>query len=148
MHDAHGHVLEHGWSLQAVDLVGSKSIAEVVERIEAYVRSRPEILADEDMWIEGLGWDQTLWAPPAFPTAADLKTPLLANRLIALRRVDVHAMWLSERAMEQVESRGLPRETPGGLILRDAEGRPTGVLVDRAMELASELGSSAKPLSV
>jgi predicted amidohydrolase YtcJ len=53
----------------------------------------------------------------------------------------VHALWLSERALGEVEAAGLPQpgvDIPGGLVLRDAAGRPTGVLIDKAMDYARQ----------
>ncbi|PWN43094.1 amidohydrolase 3 [Ceraceosorus guamensis] len=141
LQDAHGHVLELGWSISSVNLVGASSVQEIIERVENYVEARPDVLADEDLWIEGLGWDQTRWSPPIFPAASDLASSrLLANRRISLRRVDVHALWLSPRALADVE-RGarFPRpdqDVPGGLVVRAPDGSPTGILIDRAMEFA------------
>ncbi|CEH13021.1 amidohydrolase partial [Ceraceosorus bombacis] len=141
LQDAHGHVLELGWSISSVNLVGASSVQEIIERIENYIEARPDVLANEDLWIEGLGWDQTRWSPPIFPAASDLASSrLLAHRRISLRRVDVHALWLSPRALADVE-RGarFPRpdqDVPGGLVVRAPDGSPTGILIDRAMEFA------------
>ncbi|EPQ30943.1 uncharacterized protein PFL1_01841 [Pseudozyma flocculosa PF-1] len=161
--DAHGHVLDYGWSRTVVDLVGSTSKHQVVQRIEDFVRKSPELLAyalsptsdhrpgdaDADVrWIEGLGWDQTKWPDPVFPTAADLSSsPLLRKFAISLRRIDVHAIWLSQVALDLVENqaKGFPRSPAddhrieGGLVVRDAAGRPTGVLIDNAMNLAYQV---------
>ncbi|PWY98913.1 hypothetical protein BCV70DRAFT_192949 [Testicularia cyperi] len=153
--DAHGHILDYGWSLKVVDLVGARSVDEVVRRLEAYVRRDPRLSAFANgestanvPWLEGLGWDQTKWSPPIFPTAKDLsKSPVLRNFPISLRRVDVHALWLSEKALALVSEGavGFPKSPAedhridGGLVLRDDAGNPTGILIDHAMNLAYQV---------
>ncbi|KAL0068932.1 hypothetical protein AAF712_003925 [Marasmius tenuissimus] len=107
-------------------------LEEVIERVKAYIIARPDI--PEDRWIEGMGWNQEKWPEARFPTAADLDAdPLLKGRPIALRRVDGHATWVSSRVLELMGD--LPSEVEGGIIVRDEEGRPTGVFVDNAIDL-------------
>lgn len=136
--DAHAHVLQYGHSVQ-LSLEGSSSIAEIVHRIKAYINSHPDVLNDSTRWIEGMGWDQTKWEIQDFPTAADISSdPLLKDRPIVLYRIDVHAAWLSERALEltRVAQGGtLPSKVDGGDIIRDSKGTETGVLIDNAMSL-------------
>lgn len=65
---------------------------EILNKIRHYVQATP---LDPGAWIEGQGWDQTLWGGD-FPTAADLdKDPLLKDKPIVLARTDVHAYWVS-----------------------------------------------------
>ncbi|KAJ8488240.1 hypothetical protein ONZ45_g14029 [Pleurotus djamor] len=80
-----------------------------------------------------MGWDQTKWPGAQFPTAHDLSDPLLEGRPVALRRVDGHAIWVSSAVLDMMGN--LPTEVDGGLIVRDADGSPTGVFVDNAMNL-------------
>lgn len=57
---------------------------------------------------------------------ADLDNePLLKGRLISLTRVDGHARWVSN-AVLQLIAKDLPTQVPGGLIVRDEDGAPTG----------------------
>ncbi len=79
-----------------------------------------------------MGWDQNLFPTKEFPTAADLETSLiLRGKKICLARVDVHAEWVSRAVLDELEARpgGLPDVVEGGLIVRDKDGRPTGVFV-------------------
>ncbi|CDW97995.1 hypothetical protein, partial [Sporisorium scitamineum] len=72
-------------------------------------------------WIEGIGWDQTKWTPSEFPTATDLSRSTLLRRFpIVLRRVDVHALWLSEVGI--------------GMVMRGAKGFPSSPREDRSVE--------------
>ncbi|KAJ6497741.1 amidohydrolase family-domain-containing protein [Mycena sanguinolenta] len=131
--DAHAHLLQQGYKMQ-LQLDSARSVQEVIERIKAYIHAHPDVHADPDRWIEGMGWDQTKWPGAEFPTAADLSSdPLLRGRPILLLRVDVHAAWVSERVLEILGP--LPSEVGGGKIIRDASGEPTGIFVDNAMTL-------------
>ena len=80
-----------------------------------------------------MGWDQTALGGQ-FPTAADLDaSSVLAAVPIALVRIDVHAVWLNGAALARLGA--LPDEVPGGEIIRDVSGAPTGILLDDAMDL-------------
>ncbi|KAG6844297.1 hypothetical protein H0H87_008078 [Tephrocybe sp. NHM501043] len=131
--DAHAHILEYGFMTQ-LPLFGTKGLPEILNRVKAYVHSHPDIENDKTKWIEGMGWDQTKWPTAQFPTAADLESDLvLRGRPISLTRVDGHAKWVSQHVLELMGD--LPDNVDGGFIVRDADGRPTGVFVDNAMAL-------------
>ncbi|MGH7726152.1 MAG: amidohydrolase [Candidatus Eiseniibacteriota bacterium] len=127
--DAHGHVAGLGFALVRVVFEGTRSADEVAGRVrEAAARS------PGSAWILGRGWDQNDWEKKAFPdrTTLDRVAP---DRPVWLRRVDGHAGWANSKALALA---GVTRETPdpeGGRILRDEQGEPTGILVDRAMGL-------------
>jgi predicted amidohydrolase YtcJ len=135
--DAHAHLQELGLSLRRADLTDTPSPAAVVERLKAFV-------ADHDLpgdgWLRGHGWDQTDWSPPRFPTREDLDAAF-PERPVWLTRTDVHAGWANTAALAATV--GLDRlqemsDPDGGRIRRDADGRPTGVLVDAAMALVED----------
>lgn len=137
--DAHGHILNYGLSLLRVDLTGTRSEQEAVQRVADFATRNPDI-----EWVQGRGWNQVLWDSNAFPEAASLDAAI-GDRPIWLSRVDGHAGWANGAALRIA---GIDLQTPdpdGGQIIRDAEGRPTGVLVDNAMRLVS---SKIPPLSV
>jgi len=126
--DAHLHLTRVGLDLSEVDLNHLNSFEAVVERTAAYARSSP------DAWILGDGWDQNRWPGRAFPTQAALSAAI-PDRPVALSRVDGHAVLANARAMELA---GIDKSTPappGGRILRDAQGSPTGVFIDAAQSL-------------
>ncbi|KAL4063973.1 amidohydrolase family-domain-containing protein [Scleroderma yunnanense] len=134
--DAHAHVLLYGSVKMNVDLAGCTSKQEALERLVSYVKSHPAILNDPSRWIRGMGWDQTLWKTPEYPHADDFDTePFLRGRRIHLSRVDGHAAWVSNRALQLMGH--LPKSVDGGEIIRDSSGKPTGILVDNAMSLVS-----------
>ncbi|MBI3844353.1 MAG: amidohydrolase [Planctomycetes bacterium] len=132
--DAHGHMLGLGEALVRVDLVGTSSYAEVIERTSTRAASTPQ-----QNWVLGRGWDQNDWSEKAFPTHAALseRTP---DHPVFLRRVDGHAGLANAAALLLA---GVTRDTKdpdGGRILRDpATGEPTGVFVDNAMDLVERV---------
>lgn len=127
--DAHAHLTGLGYALMQADLVGARSMAEVLERLTAFAANLPD-----GAWLLGRGWDQNLWPGKAFPTAADLDAAF-PTRPVWLERVDGHAGWANSVAMRRV-SRDLMGDwqPDGGRIVR-ASGKPTGVFVDAAAAL-------------
>jgi predicted amidohydrolase YtcJ len=131
--DAHGHVMGLGYRAAQVNLEGTRSVQEALDRVKAYAENNPD--AD---WILGRGWNQVLWAENAFPTGADLDA-ISDGRPIYLTRVDGHAAWANSVALGMS---GISRETvdpQGGLIIRDRRGDPTGILIDNAMNIVDSV---------
>lgn len=125
----HAHLTSLGAALEQVDLKGAASFDEVVARVQAAAAKLPA-----GSWVAGRGWDQNLWPDKAFPHHAALSAAV-PEHPVALRRVDGHAVLTNARGLRLA---GITRGTddpPGGRILRDASGEPTGVLVDGAEEL-------------
>ncbi|HBN53107.1 MAG TPA: amidohydrolase [Stenotrophomonas sp.] len=131
--DAHAHLVGLGNALAQADLTGARSRAEVVERLKAFEKT----LAPGE-WLLGAGWDQNRWDDTAFPTAADLDAAF-PERPVYLERIDGHAGWVNGAALRIAEKAGKllsgDWQPEGGRILRDAAGKPTGVLVDGASSL-------------
>jgi predicted amidohydrolase YtcJ len=128
LHDAHLHLEGIGARERQVDLRGARSTAELRTRVQAFLVENPHASA-----VSGRGWDQSLFPGGAYPTARDLEG--LTTLPIVLRRVDGHAAVVNDVVLSRA---GLTRETrdpDGGQVVRDAEGAPSGVLVDNAMGL-------------
>ncbi len=130
--DAHGHVLGYGLSLLRTQLRGSQSEADAVSRVVDFRKQNPDLT-----WIQGRGWNQVLWPTKTFPTAKSLDK-YFPDTPVWLRRIDGHAGWANSAAMKLA---GIDKNTQapdGGEIIRDANGEPTGVLIDNAMDLISQ----------
>ncbi len=128
LHDAHLHLLGVGRRCETVDLLGVASPEEARERVAAFAAAHPEAAV-----IEGRGWDQNLFSDSRFPSWRDLDGA--AERPVHLRRVDGHASWVNRALLDLA---GLDAATPdpeGGRLLRDADGVPSGILVDNAADL-------------
>lgn len=126
--DSHGHMRGLGGLLESRDLRHVKTVAEIA----AYVKQQAAGGAAGE-WVVGRNWDQTNWGGQ-FPSAADLDA-VVADRPVFLTRVDGHAGWANSKALALA---GIDDKTPdpaGGKILRGADGRATGILVDRAQGL-------------
>jgi predicted amidohydrolase YtcJ len=130
--DAHLHLAEGGLSLDRVDLTTSVSLAEGL----ASVRAAHGALADPDAWLQGHGWQSDRWG--GWPTADGLE-PVAPGRPVALWAHDHHALWVSRRALEIASIATGRADPPGGIIRRDDEGRPTGILHESAARLVMDV---------
>lgn len=132
--DAHGHVMGLGLSLMRANLVDTTSKADVLARLRDFEKT----LKAND-WLLGSGWDQNDWPDTAFPTSADLDA-VFPNRPVWLERVDGHAGWANTAALHALAASPAGKEMldsgkiDGGKVLAGADGKPTGILVDGAME--------------
>lgn len=136
MTDAHAHVAGLGQALRNVDLVGTRSVDEVIARVVERARRTP---AGE--WIVGRGWDQNNWGDTRMPTHEALSRAV-PNHPVVLTRVDGHASFANAQAMRLANVTRASEDPSGGTILRDANGEPTGVFIDNAMRL---VGSRVPP---
>lgn len=127
--DAHGHVLSYGLSLLRVDLVGTETEQEAVQRVADFAEQSAQL-----EWIQGRGWNQVLWDSNEFPSASSLDATL-PDKPIWLSRVDGHAGWANTAAMELAGVDRRTEDPDGGQIIRDEDGNPTGVFIDNAMAL-------------
>lgn len=130
--DAHVHFL--GWSLgrQQVQLAGTRSKAEMLVRIAERAQSLPA-----DAWIVGQGWNESFWGETAFPTRQDLDAVTGSDQPALFSRSDMHAAVANSAALHRAGITPATPDPPGGLIDRDADGQPTGVLRELAMGLVS-----------
>jgi predicted amidohydrolase YtcJ len=122
--DAHCHFYGLGLNQQVVDLVGTSSFEEILEKVVAFQKERPS------NFIMGRGWDQNDWEVKEFPTKAQLDE-LFPDTPVALERIDGHALVVNQKALDLA---GIIEETEvsGGEIVKK-DGKITGVLVDNPM---------------
>jgi predicted amidohydrolase YtcJ len=134
--DAHSHLAGLGQALSQVDLTAAPTYDEVIRRVREAAAKMPA-----GTWIEGRGWDQNLWPEKEFPTQ-DALSAAVPDHPVWLTRVDGHAALVNARAMEILgigPSAGDIADPPGGRFLRDMEGRPTGVMIDNAMDIGNKI---------
>jgi predicted amidohydrolase YtcJ len=131
MIDAHVHLLNLGNSLRNVDLVGTTSYDEVIARVVSRARETPP-----GTWIQGRGWDQNDWGVTQFPTHEALSRAV-PNHPVVLTRIDGHATLVNAAAMRAANVTGQTQDPAGGRIEKNADGSPTGVLVDAAMGIVN-----------
>lgn len=129
--DAHAHFYQLGLGLQEVDLRGTTSKEDVIERIAAF---EPYKTSE---FIVARGWDQNDWSDQSYPTKEDLDV-VFPDVPVALQRVDGHALWVNSKALSlaDIAASGM---VPGGMIMGDGQGRPNGILVDAPCDRIFEL---------
>ena len=125
--DAHAHFVGYGKSLFQVDLFGTTSWEEAVERVKVFAAAHPELA-----WIEGRGWDQNKWPGKKYPTNALLNT-LFPNTPVVLQRIDGHAAIANQKAFDVAGVK--PGQTIVGGEVETKNGVLTGVLIDNAKGL-------------
>lgn len=125
--DAHSHFLGYGLASSQLDLIGTTSFEDVLNRIDSYHSK------NESTWIQGRGWDENDWETSNFPHN-DLLEDRFPNLSIALKRIDGHAILVSKSVLKAA---GINKSTTinGGLIVLGEDGEPTGVLLDKAISL-------------
>ena len=124
--DAHGHIFAYANQKMSVDLVGCKSMSEVIYRCEKYLSLTGK------KFIVGRGWDQTLFSSKEMPDYKVLSEKF-KNIPVCLYRIDGHAALVNEYLLSKS---GITEQTqvPGGDVqLKD--GKPSGILLDNAMNL-------------
>ena len=131
--DAHGHVLDLGFEGVQIQLFGTTSLPEAQRKIQSFAKTHPD-----SPWLLGGGWNQVQWKIGRFPTAQELDAEV-SDRPVVLDRVDGHAKWLNTKALQAA---GITKDTPdpvGGRIEHGGDGSPSGVLVDKAMDLIDKV---------
>jgi predicted amidohydrolase YtcJ len=131
--DAHVHLGGAGADLLAVQLNGADSVAKVQKRVADAVALRKQ-----GEWIKGSGWDQTLWPEKKFPNREQLDVVAPRNPVF-LTHISGHVAVANSLALKLA---GITKDTPnpaGGVIERDADGEPTGVLEEGAAMLLVEM---------
>jgi predicted amidohydrolase YtcJ len=131
--DSHVHFLGGGMQLDNVDLRQAPSPQEFARLIGERARKTPP-----GEWVLGGDWDDQVWNPPALPTrqlldAVSPATPVFVNRF------DGHMAVANTVALKQAGVTAATPDPPGGVIVRDAAGNPTGLLKDAAMGLVNRV---------
>jgi predicted amidohydrolase YtcJ len=131
--DAHAHFLNYGLSLQNADLVDTKSWDEVLQRLQQFKQQKS---IQSGQWITGRGWDQNDWAIKEFPDKQKLDS-LFPDNPVLLTRVDGHAAVANSKALQLANVQAGQKITGGDIELKN--GQPTGILIDNAIDLVSNV---------
>lgn len=123
--DAHCHFYRMGLQQQKVDLEGTTSYDDVLERLVEFQKEK------NTNYITGRGWDQNDWDIKEFPTKEKLDE-LFPNTPVAVTRVDGHALLVNQAALDLTEITNETKVTGGEIIKKN--GKITGVLIDSAMD--------------
>jgi predicted amidohydrolase YtcJ len=136
--DAHVHFLEGGRQLDSIQLNDATSAQEFSRRIGERAKATPH-----GEWVLGGDWDETKWTPARLPTRGliDAVTP---DTPVWVTRYDGHMGLANSVALKLAKIDAGTPDVPGGEIVRDAQGNPTGALKDAAQDL---LTRAIPPLS-
>jgi predicted amidohydrolase YtcJ len=125
--DAHVHFVDGGAQLDYLDLKDAATPEEFARRIGERAKGMG---AGE--WMLGGNWDDQNWTPARLPTKERID-PLTPSTPVFLGRYDGHAALANSQALKLAAITARTPDPPGGEIVRDAQGNPTGVLKDAAM---------------
>jgi predicted amidohydrolase YtcJ len=160
--DSHCHFYEYGRGLQELDLVGTKSFDEIVEKVKSYSKT------NSNEWIVGRGWDQNDWEKKEYPDRYQLDK-LFPNTPVFLERIDGHAALVNAEALRRANIKSNTRINGGvieiDLITKEQGGEevwldkesaeeiahmhypiamPSGILIDNAVQLVKQVIPKAK----
>ena len=130
--DAHLHWEAQAQAMRSVNVFEAPDKEVAVERVRERVSETP---AGE--WIQGQGWAQDLWLDRAFPSKADLDEAA-PHHPVYLSAKSGHAAWVNTAALKRAGITSSTGDPVGGQISRDADGAPTGILLETAMDLVGE----------
>jgi predicted amidohydrolase YtcJ len=127
--DAHLHFIQGGAQLDQVALTDASTPQEFAKRIAAQVSKTPK-----GQWVLGGRWDETKWPDPQLPTSQQVD-PVTGDTPIFVERYDGHQALANSAAMKLAGVSAKTPDIPGGVIMRDGSGNPTGIFKDAAQEL-------------
>ena len=120
--DAHTHIASAGQQKLTIDLDGTKSLAEMQQRIKTFAST-----AKSGTWLQGGGWDHTVWPTKTLPTRADIDA-VTADHPAVFSRTDGHIVVANSAALAAAGITSKTPDPPGAKIDRDASGEPTGIV--------------------
>jgi len=137
--EGHGHFTGLGRSLTTLDLTAARSWEEIVELVAVAAATR-----EPESWIVGWGWHQEKWNTTpqklveGYPTHDLLSRAVPDHRVMLKHAAGNHGGIVNAKLLEHCGIDSDTPDPPGGTILRDADGRPTGVLREEAYALVLE----------
>jgi predicted amidohydrolase YtcJ len=131
--DAHVHFVDGGRQLDNVQLKDAATQQEFARRISEHAH---HIAKGE--WILGGDWDDQSWNPPALPTK-ELIDKVTPETPVFVSRYDGHMGLANSVALKLAGITAATQDPPGGSIVRDAQGNPTGALKDAAMAFVTRV---------
>lgn len=131
--DAHTHLGDGGRTRLNVDLTGTKSLSEMLEKVRGFAKAAPQ-----GHWLTGGNWDHTLWAKKVLPTRQDLDK-VTGEHPAFLGRIDGHIAVANSAALAAAGITASTKPPQGGAIDLDAQGQPTGILRESAQGLVEKV---------
>jgi hypothetical protein len=137
--DAHVHFYSGGASLAGPQLRYAKSQQEFRDTLAEFARHQPA-----GQWIQGGNWDHENWQPAVLPTH-QLIDAVTSRNPVFVSRLDGHMSLANALALKLAGVDRNTKDVPGGVIVRDAQGEPTGILKDAAQDLVERVIPAPSP---
>jgi predicted amidohydrolase YtcJ len=125
--DSHVHFVDGSSSLTEVQLKYARSLQDFAQRLGDYARQLPK-----GEWVTGGNWDEESFTTPEIPTKATIDA-LTPSTPVFVSRYDGHMALANSAALRLAGVDAKTPDVPGGVIVRDKNGDPTGLLKDAAM---------------
>ena len=132
LHDNHIHLIQAGILEKYEKLYSTTSKEDAARRIARFAETIPD-----EKWVMGVGFRRMSWEDTSMPDAGTLDA-VIADRPVFLMDEELHMAWLNSRGLQEC---GIDKNTEapdGGIICRDENGEPTGVLLENAVALAAK----------
>lgn len=127
--DAHVHFMSGGFQLSSLDLRDANTPQEFADRIREFAAQLPR-----GRWVTGGDWDHERWPDAKLPTR-ELIDKFTPDTPVFVNRLDYHMALANSLALKLAGVTRASEDPDGGVIVRDANGEPTGVLKDAAQNL-------------
>lgn len=137
INDAHLHAMGLGTSQPPLTLDVGRDAVDSIAAIRDVV-AQAVATKERGEWIRGRGWDQGYLAEARYPTRHDIDE-VSPDHPVHLTEWSHHAVWVNSKALELA---GITRDTvapPGGEIVKDGAGEPTGLLLEGAAGLVGRV---------
>ena len=132
-HDSHLHLYGYALTKSMADLSGLNGIDELESRLRKHIR---DLNPAEGAWLIGRGWDQTPYREGRMPDRHDLDRVSTRHPMMLTRKCG-HVSVLNSAALKAAGIYEQPPLVEGGLVELGADGKPTGILKENAMELVT-----------
>jgi hypothetical protein len=135
--ESHVHFIELALRAAQVEATEARSAGEVIELVRAKLNASDSTTpARSGAWIRGGGWDANIWTDGVTPHRA-LLDAVMPETPVALDSKALHAVWVNSVALRIAGIDATTLDVPGGVIERDADGVPTGILHENAVDLVA-----------
>ncbi|RWR06121.1 amidohydrolase [Siminovitchia fortis] len=131
-HDFHIHLTLGCLFEDYVNLADARSAEETAQKVKDFADSRPD-----DEWILGFSWYHIFWDKKDMPDRTILDE-LIPDRPVFLLNAECHGAWLNSKALKLAGIDENTENPPFGMIMKDEDGKPTGILLETAMRLAAD----------
>ena len=132
LHDNHVHLIQAGILEKYEKLYTSTSKEDVADKMAKFAKTIPD-----EKWVMGVGFRRMSWTDTSMPDCKCLDA-VIPDRPVFLLDEELHMAWLNSKGLEECQIDSSTPDPEGGIICRDENGNPTGVLLENAVSLAAK----------